>query len=65
MKLKNMTSQIDTLTTYIKAYGYLSYDKVRDEAERIKQGCGVEKAFIVAYDRAVKTALYQARDKNR
>ena len=36
-----------------------------DEAERIKQGCGVEKAFIVAYDRAVKTALYQARDKNR
>ena len=36
-----------------------------DEAERIKQDCGVEKAFTVAYDRAVKTALYQARDKNR
>jgi hypothetical protein len=35
------------------------------EAERIKQGCGVKKAFIVAYDRAVKTALYQAKDKNR
>lgn len=36
-----------------------------DEAERIKQGCGVKKAFTVAYDRAVKTALYRAIDKNR
>ncbi len=36
-----------------------------DEAKSIKQGCGVEKAFIAAYDRAVKTALYRAIDKSR
>lgn len=36
-----------------------------EEAESIKQGCGVDKAFIVAYDRAVKTALYKAINKTR
>ncbi len=56
-------------TTLIYEEGWYKY-RIKagtsyEEAERIKQGCGVEKAFIVAYDRAVKTALYQARDKNR
>ncbi len=36
-----------------------------EEAESIKQSCGVEKAFIAAYDRAVKTALYKAINKTR
>ncbi|MBN2213308.1 MAG: hypothetical protein JW723_03605 [Bacteroidales bacterium] len=36
-----------------------------EEAKRIKQDCGVEKAFITAYDRAVKTPLNKVIDKYR
>ena len=35
------------------------------EAESIKNSTGVDKAFIVAYDRAVKSSLYQAREKSK
>ncbi len=34
-----------------------------EEAENIKTSTGVSKAFIVAYDRAAKISLYQAREK--
>lgn len=36
-----------------------------EEALKIKEGCGVDKAFIVAYDRALKIPLYQAKEKTR
>ena len=56
-------------TTLVFEEGWYKY-RIRagssyDEAARIKQSCGVEKAFVVAYDRAVKTALYKAINKTR
>ncbi|MBN2614024.1 MAG: hypothetical protein JXB00_20875 [Bacteroidales bacterium] len=36
-----------------------------EEAESIKNSTGVPKAFIVAYDRAVKIPLFQAREKTK
>ncbi|MFO7658227.1 MAG: hypothetical protein R6W78_14295 [Bacteroidales bacterium] len=36
-----------------------------EEAEGIKNNAGVPKAFIVAYDRAVKIPLHQAREKSK
>lgn len=36
-----------------------------EDAERIKNNSGVSKAFVVAYDRAVKVPLFQAREKSK